>query len=107
MGWDLEIGIAWFKDKWRDVCVGGCAAYPDAALRPSPRLPPVTTATLPSREKMFSKSSSWTSCLALPIVAKVLYWEVGIEGCGGMLTGEGMDMGCQRADLHDKREGMR
>ena len=100
-------GRVWDRCSVWVMCMGECAAYPDAALRPSPRLPPVTTATLPSREKMFSKSSSWTSCLALPIVAKVLYWEVGIEGCGGMLTGEGMDMGYQRAELHDKREGMR
>ena len=34
--------------------------YPEAACNPSPREPPVTTATLPSREKMFSKSLSLT-----------------------------------------------
>ena len=33
--------------------------YPDAAWRPSPLEPPVTTATLPSREKMDWKS--WSS----------------------------------------------
>lgn len=50
----------------------GWAAYPEATLRPSPRLPPVTTATLPSRLKMLPKSWSWTSIAALPIVALLL-----------------------------------
>lgn len=38
--------------------------YPDAACNPNPLEPPVTTATLPSREKMDLKSSSLTSCSA-------------------------------------------
>ena len=39
-------------------------AYPDAAWRPNPLEPPVTTATLPLREKMFLKSLSVTSASA-------------------------------------------
>ena len=38
----------------------GQVSYPEAACKPSPREPPVTTATLPSREKMFLKSLSST-----------------------------------------------
>lgn len=41
---------------------------PDATLSPSPRLPPVTTATFPSKLKMFAKSWSSTSVCALPIL---------------------------------------
>lgn len=32
------------------------ASYPDAACRPKPREPPVTTTTFPEREKMEGKS---------------------------------------------------
>ena len=39
--------------------------YPDAACRPSPLDPPVTTATLPAREKMESKSRRSVSTLAI------------------------------------------
>jgi hypothetical protein len=39
--------------------------YPDAACKPRPRDPPVTTATFPSSEKMFLKSCSATSALAV------------------------------------------
>lgn len=42
------------KGEW--VKVRGRKKYPDAAWRPRPREPPVTTATLPSREKMEGKS---------------------------------------------------
>lgn len=35
--------------------------YPDAAWRPRPRLPPVTTTTFPFKEKMFGKSLSSVS----------------------------------------------
>jgi len=38
--------------------------YPDAAWRPNPLEPPVTTATLPSSEKMLLKLSSLTSASA-------------------------------------------
>jgi hypothetical protein len=41
--------------------------YPDAACSPSPRDPPVTTATLPLRLKMFAKSCSWTSDSAVMV----------------------------------------
>lgn len=34
--------------------------YPDAAWSPSPREPPVTTATFPLTENMLLKSFSWT-----------------------------------------------
>ena len=37
---------------------GGEFQYPEAAWRPNPREPPVTTTTFPSREKMFLKSLS-------------------------------------------------
>lgn len=39
-------------------------AYPDAACNPRPLDPPVTTATLPSNEKMLLKSLSLTSASA-------------------------------------------
>lgn len=39
-------------------------AYPLAACSPKPLEPPVTTATLPSREKMDWKLSSWTCSAA-------------------------------------------
>jgi hypothetical protein len=42
----------------------GMVTYPDAAWSPRPREPPVTTATLPLRLKMFAKSWSWTSASA-------------------------------------------
>ena len=46
--------------------------YPDAACKPSPREPPVTTATLPWSEKMELKSSSWTSASADDILSPSL-----------------------------------
>ena len=46
-------------------------AHPDAACRPSPREPPVTTATLPSSEKMCSKSASLVCAWAV-MVARVM-----------------------------------
>lgn len=45
----------------------GREGYPDAACRPSPREPPVTTATLPSREKMFLKSWSLVCAWAVMV----------------------------------------
>lgn len=42
----------------------GRVGYPDAAWSPRPLEPPVITATLPSRRKMFGKSWSLTSCSA-------------------------------------------
>lgn len=47
----------------------GGGSYPDAACRPSPREPPVTTATLPLREKREEKSLSLTSASADMICA--------------------------------------
>lgn len=42
-------------------CAKGIEAYPDAAWRPRPLEPPVTTATLPSREKSEEKLSRCAS----------------------------------------------
>lgn len=64
--------------------------YPDAAWRPSPREPPVTTATLPLREKKEEKSLSLTSASADMIAA-------GQEGC--------MDRNLYRDSLRMLKEG--
>jgi hypothetical protein len=47
---------------------GGWFVYPDAACKPRPRDPPVTTATFPSSENMFLKSCSATSDSAVDMV---------------------------------------
>jgi hypothetical protein len=39
---------------------------PDAACKPNPRDPPVTTATLPSSLKMLGKSFNWACAFASP-----------------------------------------
>lgn len=58
-------------------------AYAEAALRPRPREPPVTTATLPSREK--SEGKSWSCASAMVDVLD------GIEGIiGGVLCASPM-----------------
>ena len=47
------------RDQYREefTCMEGSKfRYPDAAWRPRPRDPPVTTATFPEREKMEGKS---------------------------------------------------
>jgi hypothetical protein len=49
----LDVVVEWDGLEWE--------IYPDAAWSPRPRDPPVTTATLPLRLKMFAKSWSWTS----------------------------------------------
>jgi len=46
-------------------------AYPEAACKPNPRDPPVTTTTLPSSEKIFLKSLSWTSHCAMFAVKSI------------------------------------
>lgn len=48
-------------------------SYPDAACRPSPLEPPVTTATLPLREKREEKSLSLTSASA--DIFSTILWE--------------------------------
>lgn len=55
---------------YMDCLTGWFDPYPLAACRPNPLDPPVTTATLPSSEKMDWKLSSWT-CSAADMV--VLY----------------------------------
>lgn len=54
----------------------GSVCYPDAAWRPRPLEPPVTTATLPSREKMFLKSLSctWASASDAIVCAETVDW---------------------------------
>ena len=44
-------------------------AHPDAACRPNPREPPVTTTTFPLREKMLGKS--WSSVSYLDILDRI------------------------------------
>ena len=44
-------------------------AYPEAACRPKPRDPPVTTTTFPLREKMLGKS--WSSVSYFDILAEL------------------------------------
>lgn len=44
-------------------------AYPEAACKPSPREPPVTTTTFPLREKMLGKS--WSSVSYFDISAEI------------------------------------
>lgn len=55
---------------------------PEAACRPRPRDPPLTTATLPSRRKMDEKSSSVTSALADMVGVWVGGVEVGVGVVG-------------------------
>jgi hypothetical protein len=50
------------------------ATHPDAAWRPRPRDPPVTTATFPFKENMDEKSSSLTSASA-----DMLIWYYNID----------------------------
>lgn len=63
----VEVGIPRMVGKRRAQSEG--RKYPDAACKPSPREPPVTTATLPSRENIFLKSWSATSASASDMVA--------------------------------------
>jgi len=46
-------------DRWK----AGVQTYPEAACKPRPRDPPVTTTTLPLREKILGKSCSSVSYL--------------------------------------------
>lgn len=50
--------------------------YPEAACSPRPREPPVTTITLPFKEKMLGKS--WRSVSELDIVKSGMY-ELGLD----------------------------
>lgn len=64
------------RGKWRGERYGGeiynknklCekSTYPEAACNPKPREPPVTTITLPFKEKMLGKS--WSSVSELDIL---------------------------------------
>jgi len=72
-GWGVGCGIGLDCDTgsleggvWGDGLREG-VRYPDAACRPRPREPPVTTATLPSSEKMFWKSLSWVCAWAVMV----------------------------------------
>ena len=75
--------------------------YPLAAWRPNPLLPPVTTATLPSRLKMLPKSFSWTSTSADMANAKsgIRVVEEGVLAC----TDTGMTLTLE-ADIFKSRE---
>lgn len=48
----------------------GCWTYAEAALRPRPREPPVTTATLPLREKSDGKSLRVVSLAMIEYVGR-------------------------------------
>ena len=61
--------ISWWKGE-----KGKGGWYPDAAWRPRPRDPPLTTATLPLRLKMLEKSWSWTSASAEDMAVIVREW---------------------------------
>jgi len=55
--------------------------YPDAAWRPNPRDPPLTTATLPFKLKMLVKSCSCTSCSAdAMMIVCIEYYVYGDNG---------------------------
>ena len=62
--WSRLVGGVRYEKRYRDDGEMGIF-YPDAAWSPRPREPPDTTATFPSREKMFLKSWSWTSASAI------------------------------------------
>lgn len=81
--WAGRLVVAFIED-WR----GRWGNYPDAAWSPRPLEPPVTTATFPSREKMFLKSSSLTWAAASEAIiaerAMVLVRKIRVvNGCEG------------------------
>lgn len=49
---------------------------PDAACRPRPRLPPVTTTTFPFRENMFGKSLSSVSYFMLDMANRDIKYNI-------------------------------
>lgn len=59
------------------ACIG--TTHPDAAWRPSPRDPPVMTATLPCSEKMFLKSWSLTSASADMLGGRLCFRCYGVD----------------------------
>lgn len=68
-GGDEDLGAAGLEETVVHVLARRCIKrsemmYPEAACRPSPLDPPVTTATFPLREKMLLKSFSLTSASA-------------------------------------------
>lgn len=65
--------------------MGRGVVYPEAACSPRPLDPPVTTATLPLREKMFLKSLSLTSASA-DILGKLLRDNVQIYEVEGVIV---------------------
>lgn len=71
-GGDVDFGASGLQEairyglvEWSYRSMVKQSACPDAACRPRPLEPPVTTATLPSREKMDPKSLSSVCALAV------------------------------------------